>query len=86
MEALKKWLKEDSTGVGIPPLAVICKDVRTKDLFKERLMNVYWYEVLGGLHGIKACQELNAKGYSFERVSSHVYAGLSDEEALWLAS
>ena len=86
MEALKKRLKEDSTGVGIPPLAVISKDVRSKDLFKERLMDVYQYEVHGGLHGIKARQELNAEGYSFERVSSHVYAGLSDEEALWLAS
>ena len=73
-------------GVGIPPLAVICKDVHNKDLFQERLMDVYRYEVHGGLHGIKARQELNEEGYSFERVSCHVYAGLSDEEALWLAS
>ena len=54
--------------------------------FLRRLMDVYRYEVHGGLHGIKARQELNEEGYSFERVSCHVYAGLLDEEALWLAS
>lgn len=86
MQALKKRLKEDCTGVGIPPLAVICRHVRSKDLFEERLKDVYCYEVQGGLHGITACQELSAEGYSFDRVSSHVYVGFTDEEALWLAS
>ena len=86
VQALKKRLKEDSTGIGIPPLAVVCKDVRKKELFEERLKDVYTYEIHGGLHGIKARQELNAEGYSFTTVSSHVYVGLTDEEALWLAS
>lgn len=86
VEALKKRLKEDSSGIGIPPLAVICKDVQTKSVFEERLKNVYRYEVHGGLHGIKARQELNAEGHAFETVTCHVYAGLTDEEALWLAS
>lgn len=26
------------------------------------------------------------EGYSFEKVSRHVYVGLTDEEALWLSS
>ena len=86
VQALKKRLEEDCTGVGIPPLAVVCKDVYSKDLFEERLKDVYRYEVHGGLHGIKARQELNAEGYSFQKVSSHVYVALTDEEALWLAS
>ena len=40
----------------------------------------------GRIHGIKARQELNVEGYSFEKVSRHVYVGLTDEEALWLSS
>ena len=84
--ALKKRLIEDPSGVGIPPLAVVCKDICTPDLFEERLKDVYCYEVQGGLHGVLARQELNAEGYLFPTVPCHVYAGLTDEEALWLAS
>ena len=84
--ALKERLKDDSSGIGIPPLAVVCKDVQSRDGFEERLKDVYRYEVHGGLHGIKARQELNAEGYTFKVVSCHVYVGLTDEEALWLAS
>lgn len=40
----------------------------------------------GGLHGIKARQELNAENDTFTVVSCHVYVGLTDEEELWLAS
>ena len=86
VQALKKRLKEDPSGIGIPPLAVQCKDIRSKDGFEERLKNVYHYEVLGGLHGVTARQELNMEGFKFETASCHVYAGLSDEEALWLSS
>lgn len=86
VEALKKRLKEDSSGIGIPPLAVVCKDVQSKDLFEDRLKDVYRYEVHGGLHGMRARQELNAEGFTFSMVSCHVYVGLTDEEALWLAS
>lgn len=86
VEALKLRLKEDSSGIGIPPLAVICKDVQSKSNFETRLKDVYRYEVHGGLHGIKARQELNAEGHDFAVVSCHVYVGLSDEESLWLAS
>lgn len=86
VQALKKQLEEDPSGIGIPPLAVVCKDVVSKELFEMRLKDVYRYEIQGGLHGIKACQELNAENDTFTVVSCHVYAGLTDEEALWLAS
>jgi hypothetical protein len=69
--ALKERLKDDSSGIGIPPLAVVCKDIQNKDDFEERLKDVYRYEVHGGLHGIKARQELNAEGYMFKMVSCH---------------
>ena len=86
VQALKKRLKEDPSGIGIPPLAVQCKDVRSKDLSEMRLKDVYRYEVFGGLHGVTAWQELNVEGFKFETISCHVYAGLTDEEALWLSS
>ncbi len=86
VDALKTRLKENSTGIGIPPLAVACKDVRTKELFQERLKDVYRYEVHGGVHGIKARQVLNSEGSMLKVVACHVYAGLTDEESLWLAS
>ena len=84
--ALKKRLKEDPGGIVIPPLAVQCKDVRSKEVFEERLKNVYRYEVLGGVHGFTARQELNMEGFKFETISCHVHAGISDKEALWLSS
>ncbi len=60
VQALKKRLKEDPSGIGIPPLAVVCKDVASKSVFEDRLKDVYHYEVHGGLHGIKARQELQS--------------------------
>lgn len=86
VQALKKRLKEDSSGIGIPPLAIHCKDVRSVNAFDERLKDVYRYEVFGGLHGVTARQELNEEGLNFETISCHVYAGLTNEEALWLSS
>ena len=86
VKSLKKRLKEDNSGIGIPPLAVVCKDVPRVDKFEERLKDVYRYEVNGGLHGIRARRELNQEGCSYDVVPCHVYAGLTDEECLWLAS
>ena len=45
---------EDDSGIGIPPLAVVCKSVAAKDAFETRLRKVYSYEVQGGLHGLYA--------------------------------
>ena len=76
-------MKEDSTGIGIPPFAVVCKNVNEKSNFQARLKDVYKYEVHGGLHGLRARQELNEVT---SPVWCEVYVSLNDEEALWLAS
>ena len=50
---------------------------------------MYMYEVHGGLHGITAKQELANKypdSQQYKSMLAHVYIGLSDEEALRLAT
>ena len=89
LDNLKDRLRNDPTCPGVPPLAVTCKNVANKELFKERLKNIYRYEVHGGLHGVKARQSLleeNPSQDEFSTVHAVVYAGLTDEEALRLAS
>ena len=89
VESLKKRLQSDPNGPGIPPIAVTCKNISNKEQFKERLKNVYRYEVNGGLHGVKARQSLlqeNASQEQFSSISAIVYIGLTDEEALRLAA
>lgn len=89
VEGLKMRLKEDPSGPGVPPLAIACKDVGKKEVFQHRHKDVYNYEVLGGLHGAKARQALLTE-HPEETVYAHVYCmvycGLTDEEALRLAS
>ena len=58
VSSLKWRMIEDDSGIGIPPLAVICKSIATKDEFETRLRKVYRYEVQGGLHGLCARKEL----------------------------
>ena len=45
---------------GTPPIAAFCKDSHVKgpEDFKPVHQKVYKYEVLGGLHGVTARQEL----------------------------
>ena len=89
VESLKQRLKQDPTGPGVPPLAVVCKTVTKKEAFQDRLKDVYRYEVQGGLHGAKARQALfseNPDMTTYARAYCTVYCGLSDEEALRLAS
>ena len=89
VESLKQRLKQDPSGPGVPPLAVVCKTVTKKEAFQDRLKDVYRYEVQGGLHGAKARQALfseNPEMTMYARAYCTVYCGLSDEEALRLAS
>ena len=87
VKALKDRIIEDDSGIGIPPLAVVCKTVPVKDSFEMRLRRVYNYEVQGGLHGLYARKELLQQKVAItDTVSCNVYAGLTDEEALWLAT
>ena len=89
VEGLIQRLKEDPAGPGVPPLAVSCKDVAKIELFQQRHKDVYQYDVLGGLHGAKARQALLAEHpeeTAYARAYCIVYCGLTDEEALRLAS
>ena len=89
VEGLKQRLKNDPAAPGIPPFAVMCKNIRKVEEFNERHKDVYQYEVLGGLHGAKARQALlleqpGVEAYS--RMFCIIYCGLTDEEALRLAA
>ena len=86
VESLKKRLLEDPTGPGVPPLAVVCKDVSKIELFQSRHKDIYRYEVQGGLHGAKARQALLPDYSGYSHVHCIVYCGLTDEEALRLAA
>jgi hypothetical protein len=88
LQSLTKRIKEDPSGVGIPPLAVMCTNISQPSKFEERLKDVYKYEVHGGIHSYTARQQLISEGWleATHRVWSDVYCVMSDEEALWLAS
>lgn len=64
-------------------------DVANPGDFTERLKGVYKYEVLGGLHTSQARAELhkeNPDNPLFSNILAEVYVGLTDDEALRLAS
>ena len=82
VEGLMKHLQADPTAPGTPPF------VKWEE-FKERHKDVYQYDVLGGLHGANARQGLLTEQpgeEAYSRVFCVVYCGLTDEEALRLAS
>ena len=61
----------------------------TKDEFDLVKISDYKYEVLGGTHNALATKELRKKypeHVAFERRYAFIFLGLSDEDALWLAS
>ena len=58
LKNLKKRIKDDPSGPGVPPVAVLCIDVQQKEDFSERLKESYKYEVLGGQHTTAAKAEL----------------------------
>lgn len=85
---LKKRIKEDPSGPGVPPVAVLCIDVQQKDDFSERLKESYKYEILGGQHTTAAKAELfheNPNNPLYNQVFAEIYVGLNDKEALRLA-
>ena len=87
-ENLKQKIVQDPHGPGVPPAAVMCKDVTRKEQFEERLKDIYLYEVHGGLHGVSAKQQLSSEfpdSSEYSSVHAFVYIGLTDEEALRLA-
>jgi len=84
---LKRAMLSDPSAPGATPLALLCKDV-TSSNFNEKHLNVYKYEVVGGLHSFHAKSQLS-KDYPdspFYKVAlAEVYVDLSDEQALRLA-
>lgn len=79
----------DPSSPGVPPIAALCKDVKHPIEFSKRLKNVYKYEVLGGQHTSQARAELHQEQPDnplFTNILAEVYVGLSDDEALRLAS
>ena len=82
-------MADDPSSPGVPPIAVLCKDVKDIADFSKRLKGVYKYEVLGGQHTSKVRIELHENQPDnplFATILAEVYAGLSDDEALRLAS
>lgn len=86
---LVEKMENDPSGPGVPPIAVSCTDVDETGAFAERLKDVYKYEVLGGQHTSAARTQLNKKypeNPLYRSILAEVYVGLSDDEALRLAS
>ena len=78
---------KDPSAPGATPMAILCKDV-TMEAFNSKYINVYKYEVLGGLHSLLAKTELHEEHPEnpfYKVVLSEVYVDLSDEQCLRLA-
>ena len=87
IKKLKEKMLMDPSAPGAAPMAVLCKDVSSSN-FNEKHLNVYKYEVLGGLHSFQAKAELlkeNPDNPFFGEALAEVYVELSDEQALRLA-
>lgn len=87
-EKLMDKMVLDPSAPGATPMAVLCKDVSSVEQFNDRFANVYKYEVLGGLHTLKAKAQLSQKYPNnpfFQRTLAEVYIGLTDEQALRLS-
>ena len=88
VEKLKEKMMLDPSAPGATPMAILCKDVTSIDQFNDKFVNVYKYEVLGGLHTLTAKTELTEEfpdNPFFRQALAEVYTGLSDEQALRLA-
>ena len=59
VESLKLKLQQDPTGPGVPPLALLCKEERDKEKFREDLSGQYKFAVIGGLHSVEARKRLS---------------------------
>ena len=50
VEKLKEKTMLDPSGPGATPMAMLCRDTTTMEQFNDKSLNLYKYEVLGGLH------------------------------------
>ena len=78
----------DPSAPGATPMAVLCRDLTKTEQFNEKFLNVYKYEVLGGLHTLKAKHQLieeYPENPFYQQAIAEIYVHLSDEQALRLA-
>ena len=76
----------DPSSPGVPPIAVLCKDVQQST---KRLKSIYKYEVLGWQYMSPVRAEFHQEQLNnphFITILAEVYVGLSDNDALYLAS
>ena len=88
VEKLKEKMILDPSAPGATPMVVLCKDVINIQQFNEKFLNVYKYEVLGGLHTLKAKNQLieeYPENPFYQQAIAEIHVGLSDEQALRLA-
>ena len=89
LPALVKKFEKDPSAQGVPPVSVLCTYVNNQEEFSNKHKDTSWYEVLGGQHTALARREVYKKHPDdtlLQRILSEVYVGLSDDEALRLAS
>lgn len=78
----------DPSAPGATPMAVLCKDVTNNEQYNDKFLNIYKYEVLGGLHTLMAKNHLTERypeNPFFQQAVVEIYVGLSDEQSLRLA-
>ena len=88
VEKLKEKMILDPSAPGATPMAVLCRDLTKTEQFNEKFLNVYKYEVLGGLHTLKAKHQLieeYPENPFYQQAIAEIYVHLSDEQALRLA-
>ena len=76
---------KDPSAPGATPMMVLCKEVHTVEGFNVKYLNVYHYEVLGGLHSLLAKNQLNEEypdNPYYKVAMAEVCLGLSDEQSL----
>lgn len=89
LKTLKDKMLNDPSSPGVPPIAALCVDEKEPSKFSRRLKDVYKYEVLGGQHISRARLELHKEHPEnglYGSILAEVYVGLSNDEALRLAS
>ena len=89
VEVLAKKFEKDLSAPGVPPIAALCTSVSSLGDFDTKRKDAYRYELLGEQHTALARREVAKKhpdNMQLQQVLAEVYVGLSDDEALRLAS
>ena len=87
LQMLVKEMEDNPYGTHEP----LCLHIKnfSKEEFQTSRITEYKYEVLGGTHNVLATKNLHKKypdQVVFEKRYAWIYLGLSDDDALWLAS